>query len=175
MMKNKFLAILFFMPFLGISQVAIGKSTISNTSVSLEFGEENRGFLMPWVSSIDQLSDAVNGTFVYNIVDKKVYVKTASAWKDLSVDNTGVADTKLQDDLNDASSAKVLIGGDYRNDTTPGILVLGDTNKAMILPKVNAPHLNIVNPSSGMIVYDKNKKQLAVFNGRVWSFWKASN
>ena len=66
----------------------------------------------------------------------------------------------------------MLIGGDPSTDTTPGILVLADTNKAMVLPKVASPHLNIVNPSPGMIVYDTTKKQLAVFNGTVWSFWK---
>ena len=66
----------------------------------------------------------------------------------------------------------MLIGGDPATDTTPGILVLADTNKAMVLPKVASPHLNIVNPSPGMMVYDTTSKQLAVFNGTVWSFWK---
>ncbi|WP_279195775.1 hypothetical protein [Chryseobacterium indoltheticum] len=55
---------------------------------------------------------------------------------------------------------------------TPGILVLEDTNKAMILPRVASPHLNIINPAPGMMVYDTTAKQLAVFNGTVWSFWK---
>ena len=55
---------------------------------------------------------------------------------------------------------------------TPGILVLADTDKAMVLPKVASPHLNIVNPAAGMMVYDTTSKQLAVFNGTVWSFWK---
>ncbi|WP_262907374.1 hypothetical protein [Chryseobacterium sp. LC2016-27] len=42
----------------------------------------------------------------------------------------------------------------------------------MILPKVASPHLNIINPSAGMMVYDTVKKQLAIYNGTVWSFWK---
>ncbi len=46
------------------------------------------------------------------------------------------------------------------------------SNKAMILPKVASPHLNIKNPAPGMIVYDTDARQLAVFNGTVWSFWK---
>ena len=115
---------------------------------------------------------AVNGTLVYNTADKKIYVKYASGWRDLSVDTTGTVTTTLQDALSDLDTAKVLIGGDPATDTTPGILVLADTNKAMVLPKVASPHLNIVNPSPGMIVYDTTKKQLAVFNGTVWSFWK---
>ncbi|WP_426480116.1 hypothetical protein [Chryseobacterium sp. R2ACT005] len=47
-----------------------------------------------------------------------------------------------------------------------------DVNKAMILPKIASPHLNIVNPAAGMMVYDTTKKQLAIYNGTVWSFWK---
>ena len=52
------------------------------------------------------------------------------------------------------------------------ILVLEDANKAMVLPTVPNPHVNIVNPEPGMMVYDTTAKQLAVFNGTVWSFWK---
>lgn len=157
------------------AQVAIGKSSISSPAVSLEFydGADNkRGLILPWVTSLGAVTGAVNGTFVYNADDKKVYIKYASGWKDLSVDNTGVIDTSLQNSLSEITNAKVLIGGDHDTDTTPGILVLGDHHTAMILPKVASPHLNIVNPSPGMIVYDTTKKQLAIFNGSVWSFWK---
>ena len=64
------------------------------------------------------------------------------------------------------------IGANPTLDSAPGILVLTDTNKAMILPKVASPHLNIINPSAGMMAYDTVKRQLAVFNGTVWSFYK---
>ena len=157
------------------AQVAIGKSSISSPAVSLEFydnPDNTRGIILPWVTSTAAVTGAVNGTIVYNTADRKVYVKYASGWRDLSVDTTGTVTTTLQDALSDLDTAKVLIGGDPATDTTPGILVLADTNKAMVLPKVASPHLNIVNPSPGMMVYDTTKKQLAVFNGTVWSFWK---
>ena len=157
------------------AQVAIGKSSISSPAVSLEFydnPDNTRGIILPWVTSTAAVTGAVNGTIVYNTADRKVYVKYASGWRDLSVDTTGTVTTTLQDALSDLDTAKVLIGGDPATDTTPGILVLADTNKAMVLPKVASPHLKIVNPSPGMIVYDTTKKQLAVFNGTVWSFWK---
>ncbi len=157
------------------AQVAIGKSSISSPAVSLEFydnPDNTRGIILPWVTSTAAVTGAVNGTLVYNTADKKIYVKYASGWRDLSVDTTGTVTTTLQDALSDLDTAKVLIGGDPATDTTPGILVLADTNKAMVLPKVASPHLNIVNPSPGMMVYDTTKKQLAVFNGTVWSFWK---
>ncbi len=157
------------------AQVAIGKATVSSPAVSLEFYDNvdnSRGIILPWVTSTAAVTGAVNGTLVYNTADRKVYVKYASGWRDLSVDTTGTVTTTLQDALSDLDTAKVLIGGDPATDTTPGILVLADTNKAMVLPKVASPHLNIVNPSPGMMVYDTTKKQLAVFNGTVWSFWK---
>lgn len=168
-MKNIFITITMFITACASAQVAIGKSSVSSPSVSLEFGSANRGLLLPWVTSTGAVSGVVNGTIVYDTSDKKVKVKYASGWKDLSIDATGVVDTTLQDPLSDLANAKVSIGTPT---STPGILVLEETNKAMILPKVASPHLNIINPASGMMVYDTDTKQLAVFNGTVWSFWK---
>ena len=181
-MKNIFLTTFILISVCVSAQVAIGKASVSSTAVSLEFGNENRGIILPWVDGVSNTAPfitnspiteiVVNGTLVYDTSDKKVKVKYASGWRDLSVDTTGTVTTTLQDTLSDLDTAKVLIGGNPYTDTTPGILVLADTNKAMVLPKVASPHLNIVNPSPGMMVYDTTKKQLAVFNGTVWSFWK---
>lgn len=171
-MKKTILLTLLFTSLLSFSQVAIGKSSITNTSVSLEFGNENRGLLLPWVTSSAAVSGAVDGTIIYDTTDKKVKYLKAGSWFDLSVDTTGTVDTSLQDSLTELSSAKVGIGTDAETDSAPGILVLTDTNKAMILPKVASPHLNIINPSAGMMVYDTSSHQLVVFNGAVWSFWK---
>jgi len=46
----------------------------------------------------------------------------------------------------------------------PGILVLSEDSKAMIFPKVASTHPNIINPASGMMVYD--------IIGTAWTFWK---
>ena len=171
-MKNIFLTTFILISACVSAQVAIGKASVSSTAVSLEFGNENRGIVLPWVTNTSDVTGVVNGTIVYNTADKKVYVKYASGWKDLSIDATGAVDTSLQNSLSDLDTAKVLIGGNPDTDTTPGILVLADTDKAMVLPKVASPHLNIINPAAGMMVYDTTSKQLAVFNGTVWSFWK---
>lgn len=149
--------------------MAIGKSSVTSPSVSLEFGTANRGIVLPWVTSTGAVTGAVNGTLVYDISDKKVKVKYSSGWKDLSVDTTGAVDTSLQNSRSDLASAKVSIGPPT---ATPGILVLEDSNKAMVLPKVASPHLNVITPSAGMMAYDTDTKLLVVFNGTVWSFWK---
>ena len=191
-MKNIFITLSIFLSTCAFAQVAIGKASV-NPSVSLEFydnADNVRGIILPWVDGVSNTAPfitnspiteiVVNGTLVYDTSDKKVKVKYTTGWRDLSKDATGttvdpltsVDGLTLQNSITDLDNAKVQIGGDPATDTTPGILVLADTNKAMVLPKVASPHLNIVNPSPGMMVYDTITKQLAVFNGKVWSFWK---
>lgn len=172
MKKNIIISSFLLFSAFAFSQVAIGKTSVTNSSVSLEFGTGNKGLLLPWATSATAVSGAVDGTIIYDITDKKVKYLKAGSWFDLSVDTTGVVDITLQDPLTEKSTAKVAIGANGAADTTPGILVLTDTNKAMVLPKVASPHINIINPAPGMVAYDTVKKQLAVFNGTVWSFWK---
>ena len=177
-MKKTIFIFAFSVSFFGYSQVAIGKASITNPSVSLEFGNvagdanTQRGILLPWVNSAAAVTGAVTGTLIYDASDKKVkYYKdtnTTPIWFDLSVDTTGVVDTSLQASLNDQAEAKVSIGTPT---STPGILVLEDNNKAMILPLVDK-YSSVVNPSPGMMVYDLSNDMLCVFNGTVWSFWK---
>ncbi|SMP36756.1 hypothetical protein SAMN06264346_1362, partial [Chryseobacterium profundimaris] len=71
---------------LGTAQVAIGKTSVTNASVSLEFGNEDRGIVLPWVTSAASVTGAVDGTFIYDISDKKVKYRNSGAWVDLSVD-----------------------------------------------------------------------------------------
>lgn len=159
------------------AQVAVGKNSVSNTAVSLEFGSANRGLLLPWVTNTAAVTNVANGTMVYDLSDKKVKVKYASAWKDLSINAAGttvdpvstVDGVTIQNSATESTNAKFSIG---TVTSTSGILVLEDTNKAMVLPKVASPHLNIINPAPGMMVYDTTAKLLAVFNGSVWTFWR---
>ena len=170
MKKNIIISSFSLLSTLAFSQVAIGKSEVTNSSVSLEFESGNRGIILPWVDSEIAVTGAVAGTIIYDTTDKKVKVKkVASGWKDLSVE-TGAVDKTLQTSLTEKSTAKVAIGANGATDTTPGILVLTDTDKAMILPKTT--YDAVVNPAAGMMIYDTTAKQLAVFNGTVWSFWK---
>lgn len=160
------------------AQVIIEKDAnqvLSSSSVLLEFGSQPKGILLPWVTNTAGVTGAAAGTVVYDVSDKKVkYLKggTGGGWIDMSIDANGVVDTSLQDTPTDLPTAKTIIGD--RNTAAPGILVLDSPNKAMVLPKVSRPAVNIINPSAGMMAYDTNSKQLAVFNGTVWTFWKAS-
>lgn len=151
------------------AQVAIGKDTVTNASVSLEFGSGNRGLILPWVNSAAAVTGAVDGTLIFDVSDKTVKVRQNNAWMPYTDLGTGAVNTTLQDGLSEDANAKVSIGSTVSS--VPGILVLEDQDKAMILPKVDTPHLNINNPEPGTIVFDTKKQQVAVFNGNHWEFW----
>ncbi|MBP7174338.1 MAG: hypothetical protein KBA33_09780 [Cloacibacterium sp.] len=189
-MKKIITITLIFSVKLFFSQVAIGKQSISSLSVSLEFydGADNkRGLVLPWVQNLNLVtftSDSnikKGGVMLLDTQNKKIKIsKNDGTWRDLSVHTNELVttgnvtiDTSLQDSPNypELNSARVVVGGNPSTDDASGILVLADTNKAMILPKVASPHLNIIKPSAGMMAYDTVTKQLAVFNGTVWTFW----
>ncbi|KPE49153.1 hypothetical protein AOB46_21490 [Chryseobacterium indologenes] len=181
-MKNIILTAVLCFPSIIHSQVIIGKgkSAVTNPSVSLEFGDVlssgsgniNRGIVLPYVTSTNVDSNSVNGTLIFDPIEKKVKIKQANSWFDLSygASTANSIDTSIQTNKTENTNAKVSIG---TPSSTPGILVLEDVNKAMILPRITDPHINIVNPAPGMIVYDKIRKLLLVFNGTEWSFWKS--
>ena len=82
--------------------------------------------------------------------------------------NTGVVDTSLQNTITEQTEAKVSIGTPT---AVPGILVLEDADKAMVLPLVDK-YSSVINPSPGMMVYDVSNDMICLYNGTVWSFWK---
>ncbi|WP_144282064.1 hypothetical protein [Chryseobacterium echinoideorum] len=131
-----------------------------------------------------------DGTIIFDLSDKKVKYRKAGVWFDLTGSPTfplvvknssnqdvtftqfNSIDSSIQDNKKELENAKAAIGTNGVTDTTNGILVLTDADKAMVLPKVVSPHLTIQDPAPGMMVYDTAKRQLAVYNGTVWSFWK---
>ena len=165
------------------AQVAIGKESVSSPSVSLEFGAGNKGIILPYILDASTMQNVVPGTMILNAATGVIqYATSASKWTALSLsglntsydnvtqDITGKVNTLIQTDLVDLPSATTIIGKAREN--IAGVLVLSDNDKAMVLPKMESPHLNIKNPAPGMMAYDTLKKQLAVFNGTVWTFWK---
>ncbi|NML70813.1 hypothetical protein HHL23_13555 [Chryseobacterium sp. RP-3-3] len=177
-------------------------NTVTNPSISLEFydnADNTKGLVLPWTSTVinqpiayNSTTEAgyrgmqgtvVDGTIIFDLSDKKVKYMKNGTWSALTgalpliagattYSSFNAVDSSLQDSKKEGASAKAAIGGNSTTDTTAGILVLTDANRAMVLPKVASPHLNIKNPTPGLMAYDTTKKQLAVYNGTVWSFWK---
>lgn len=185
-MKKYIASLVILLSGLIFGQVTIGKTVnaaapANLTAVSLEFGNPTggvKGIVLPWVLSAADVANAVPGTLIFDSTDQKVKFGTSTtagatsvaSWTDLSAGALAPTTANQPDGGTDVPTSKALIGGVPASDGTSGILVLGDTNKAMILPRVNS-HADIVNPSAGMMVYVMSTNQLALYNGREWSFW----
>lgn len=159
------------------AQITIGKDSLSSETVLLEFGNENKGLILPWVISINDVdadSNAVNsngatsGTFVFDSSDNRIKLKKNSTWMDLS-GTDGTSDRSQIINRPESLENGVVIGS--LSTSARGILIIESNDQAMVLPKVDSFE-DIVDPSPGMVVFVKSTKMLAVFNGEVWSFWK---
>ncbi|WP_175622577.1 hypothetical protein [Chryseobacterium schmidteae] len=188
-MKKYSIAILSIVSGLFYSQITIGKTTPSllpqTASVSIEFGNAtggNKGIVLPWVTSAAAVVSAATpalGTIIFDSNDQKIkcrrIISGTTTWDDLSVGALTPTPAFTPDANGENNTAKVLVGGNPVTDTTPGVLVLGATDKAMVLPRVTSI-ADIASPSAGMMVFLTGTttapiNQLAVFNGSEWSFW----
>ncbi len=152
------------------AQVAIGKDNVSGTSTLLDFYDEpdnTRGIILPAVTSVEDVNP-VNGTFVFDTLDSKVKMYQNDQWVDLSTEEGSSAQIDINPNIDIGDGT--IIGAD--SSSAEGILILESPDKAMILPKIPSPHLNVKSPYPGMMCFDTATKSLAVFDGSKWYFWK---
>lgn len=162
------------------AQVAIGKSSVTNNSVLLEFGDEAtnlRGIILPSVTTAP--TDAVNGTFIFNITTKEVEVRegrtsTNDRWTSLSAKlDASQEGGKLNPYVSTGESVNkqgIIIGAE--TSSKPGVLILESETRTLVLPKVADPNKAVIGPVAGNIVYDTTSDTLAVYDGTNWSYWK---
>lgn len=151
------------------AQVAIEKETVDGNSTVLDFNNtptNTKGIILPATQGLPTGSPA-NGTFIFDKSDDKIKVYENDIWKPLS--DTGNSSAVIVN-TSDETGNGVVIG--TQAGSADGVLVLESPDKAMILPKISAPHLNVKNPYPGMICYDTVSKTFAVFDGTVWNYWK---
>lgn len=153
------------------AQLAIGKSTVTNSSVLMEFGNETKGIILPGVIGTP---GAVGGTFIFDRNDNSVKVwegKNSGLnqnWTNLTQNGiSGIAHSFIN--LGSDSGEGVIIGS--ASSLKPGVLVFESTTKALVLPNVQNPHLTMPGTIAGTIVYDASADMLAVFDGANWSYW----
>lgn len=151
------------------AQIAIEKETVDGNSTILDFNNTStntKGLILPATQGIPTGNPA-NGTFIFDASDDKIKVYENNTWKALSDTGNGSA---VVPNSSDETGSGVVIGTPAGS--AEGILVLESQDKAMILPKISSPHLNVKNPYPGMICYDTASKTFAVFDGTVWNYWK---
>lgn len=175
MKKIVYTAALVIMANFANAQVAIGKEIVVGNSTILDFNSINNtnGIILPAVDNVSNALAATttnnNGTFLFDKSDSKVKMYEAGSW----IDMTGVgSSTKLVVNTSNDSSTQqgVIMGADTSN--AKGVLVLESATKAMILPKIANPHLNVKSPYPGMMCYDTTSRTIAVFDGALWNYWK---
>lgn len=142
--------------------------TPTNSSVLLEFGNnENKGIILPVIAT--PVTESVNGTFLVNSTTKAVQMKQDDVWIDLTDEDEAVIHSHTN--TGEEIGKGVIIGSETTD--KPGVLVLESTDKALVLPRVANPHLTILSPIAGTVVYDTTSDSLAVYDGKNWSFWAA--
>lgn len=147
------------------AQVAIGKTTVDGGGL-LDFASgTTNGIILPTVETLP--TSPANGTFVMYKTDAKLKMFENNRWVDLSdAGNVASVSANPANDLGEG----VIIGAE--TSSAQGVLILESTDKALILPKITTPHLNVKSPYPGMICYDTTSKTIAVFDGINWSYWK---
>lgn len=162
------------------SQVAFGgKESVDGNSTILDFNNvsaNTKGIILSSVQNknkaLSQNSVENNGTFLFDKSDRHLKMYQNNAWINLSGPlNPGVnSGSTMLINTSAETDGTVIIG----NTTSParGALVLESPNKAMILPRISNPHLNVKSPYAGMMCYDVESKSLALFDGAVWHYWK---
>jgi len=172
-MKNIQIVVAMFLSIFSLGQVSIGKDKVNGTATILDFNETNntKGIILSAVNNVSNALATVstnnNGTFLLDKSDNKIKMYDNNVWVALS--NVGDSSKAF---IN--PSAEIGEGLIIGSETTPskGVLVLESDSKAMILPKIANPHTTVKSPYPGMICYDTVSKALAVFDGKVWNYWK---
>lgn len=165
------------------AQVVIGDAVGTapanqKASVLLEFAAgQNKGLVLPYVRTMP--ATPTEGTIVLDATSGTgARVKYFNgSWTDLSGQDgnitSALASQPTASQAAEVAGAKAIIGS--ANTSADGVLILESSSKAMVLPTVEDVQ-NIVSPAPGMMVYvnKAGAKRLAVFNGTVWSFWRAT-
>lgn len=149
------------------AQISISKENVDGDGI-LDFAlNTTNGIILPIVETLP--NDAVAGTILMDKNDKILKMRDASGWIALS-DAGSISNATFNVNPEVPGPNRVIIGSPVTS--VPGVLVLESTNKALILPKVSQPHINVKTPYPGMICYDTVSKTMAVFDGLKWSYWK---
>lgn len=149
------------------AQIAIEKTQADGDGL-LDFpSNTTKGILLPIVETLP--TNASPGTLLMDKNDRILKMNVESAWIPLS-DPGSVSGAVFNTNGEISGQNRVIMGASTTN--VPGVLVLESSDKALILPKIASPHLNVKNPYPGMICYDTTSKTMAVFDGLKWNYWK---
>lgn len=176
-MKKIFNIIIFtFLANVANAQISIGKQNVTGNSTILDFNNiagNTNGIILPAVNNLTNTLATIpshnNGTFVFDKSDSKVKLYENGNWINLS--DSGSSSQIASNITTESTSSQGAIMGAVTSNAK-GILVLESNSKALILPHIATPHINLKSPYPGMMCYDTTSKSIAVFDGTLWNYWK---
>lgn len=169
MIKSIFTIFAIFAGLAANAQAVIGKVPPEGSGI-IDFNAGGKsGIVLPWVTTYPTGAALTGGVMVYDALKNKVVYYNGTVWVDLSI-HAGVVDLAMQTGVPEAATKGTVVGA--ANSSVDGVLVLESSDKALILPKVASPQLNIVKPMAGTICYDTVKRMVCIYNGSEWTFWK---
>lgn len=167
------------------AQVSIGgKSSVEGNSTLLDFDSNvlgkkatdtstnnTNGIILPTLKMVNVpvLTSANNGTFLFDTENSIAKMYENNVWVDLTT--SGDSSVVVGNTSTESADLKGVIIGSASSNAN-GVLVLESSNKAVILPRIIDPHINVKSPYPGMMCYDVSSKSLAVFDGVLWHYWK---
>lgn len=155
------------------AQLLVNTELPHSPAVILDFNQDPNnamGLVLPIVNEITQ--NMVNGTMLFDKSDRRVKYKKKGKWVSLSYVD-GILDNHIENPSVDIESSTYV--GEDINLAVKGVLVLESENKAMVLPHVKDPLINVKNPYPGMICYDPTTKAMFLYDGRYWNIWRKSS
>jgi hypothetical protein len=152
-----------------IAQVGIKRKDVSSVSTLLDFPTgATDGIILPAVTNATNVASPVNGTIIFDRSDAVLKYYQNNAWVTLSKAGNAANAPALNPAAEVATTGVVI--SDMGSNNATGVLELRSNTKAMVLPRVENPHLTIKSPVAGTMVYDITSKCVALFDGAVWNY-----
>lgn len=175
MKYSQFTYLIFFIFFAKITkaQISINTELPRSAATILDFKHDpnnTMGMVLPIVDTT--ATTMIPGTLLLDKSDKRIKYKKENEWVSLSYVD-GNLDQHIPNPSPDTMQSTYI--GDTPNLAVQGVLVLESPNKAMVLPNVKDPIINVKNPYPGMICYDPTTKALFLYDGRYWNIWRKSS
>ena len=144
-------------------QVAIGKTSVTNSSVALEFGTDVRGIRLPVVTNAATMT-AANGSLVFDGTSGSFRWYANNTWSTATAGGqTGGAPTGAD------TGTGVIIGAN--SSSAAGALIIESSSRALVLPQAPLVDQRTITGVKGLALWDSALKAVVVYDGTKWNFY----
>ena len=167
-MKNVVFLTIILICNISLAQVSIGNENARGASILDLGGGTLNGIVLPYNNTT---INPINGMLRVDANTSKIQLFTENDWVDLTEQGEMPVDYNNNEEIA-INSGVTISDNEINNPDLIGVLVLESKSKALTLPQIINPHINVVDPPIGMICYDPQNKVIAMYNGQNWYFYK---